>query len=412
MAFKDMSPHERIVAVHVDIMRHMDFSLLGGVTQIGNVHCDEVVPTAATDGCDVHYNVQFIDPMTRKQLRYVVLHENLHKALHHCTEYIPLKAKYPDIFAQAVDYVVNGTIEEMDPKLEFVERPTSVAPLVHPKYFNMSVPQVMKELLNNPPPKGGGGGGGQPGAGQPGGPMDVHLDPKDGGADKAAAEVAAKALKQAITDAVNQGAIVSAKLRGDAAGGQKLSGFQERNTDWRSPLRRFIQDRCEGDDQSTFAPRSRMYVPHDICMPSHFSEATGELLVACDTSGSMGGLYPTVFGEIGRICINAQPTSVRVIWWGTSIEGDQVFLPKDYTELDKLLQPKGGGGTRLSCVAEHVAKQGYKPRATIILTDCMIESDYKLPEGPILWGAVDYPDWEPTRGTVVHINSVEEAVSC
>ena len=281
MAFKDLSPHERIVAVHVDIMQHKDFSLLGGVTQVGNVHCGEVLPTAGTDGCDVWYSVAFIEPMTRKQLRYLVLHENLHKALHHCTEYIPLKAKYPNIFAQAIDYVVNGTIEEMDPTLDFVERPTSVEPLVDPKYFNMSVLQVMKELLNNPPPFKGSGSG-QPGAGQPGGPMDVHMDPKDGGsdpADKTAAEAAAKALKQAITDAVNQGAIVSAKLRGEGGGGQKLSGFQERNTDWRSPLRRFIQDRCEGDDQSTFAPRSRMYVPHDICMPSHFSEATGELKI-------------------------------------------------------------------------------------------------------------------------------------
>ena len=417
MAFKDLTPHLRVVAVHVDIMRHKDFSLLGGVTQIGEVYIgNDQVPTAGTDGRDVHYNEEFIGDMPREELRYLVLHENLHKGLHHCTEYTHLKERYPYTFAQAIDYVANGTIEEMDPNFEFVKRPTKVAPLVDPKFFNMSVLQVMKLLLDEtpePPPPKGGSGSGKPGGqpGKPGGTLDVHMDPKPGTGDQAADEAAAKELHKAVQDAINQGAIVRDKLRGTGAGGAALGGFQERHTDWRTPLRRFIQDRCEGDDQSTFAPRNRMYVPHDMCMPSHFSEATGELLVACDTSASMRGLYPTVFGEIGRICVNAQPQSVRVIWWGTRIEGEQVFLPKDYSELGKLLKPKGGGGTRLSCVAEHVAKQKYKQRATIILTDCLIGSNYKLPEGPILWGAVDYPSWEPTRGTVVHISSVEEAVS-
>ena len=121
MAYRDLTPAQRIIAVHMDFMRHKDFSILGGVTQIGKVSIDNV-GTACTDGCDVRYDAAFIMPMSRKQLRYLVGHENLHKSLHHCTEYRAPFEKYPEIAAKAVDYVVNGTLEAMDPALDFLER--------------------------------------------------------------------------------------------------------------------------------------------------------------------------------------------------------------------------------------------------------------------------------------------------
>lgn len=426
MAYKDLNTAQRIIAVHLDIMKHKDFALMGGVTQIGNVKVMAntvdmkglvehlMVPTAATDGCDVFYNEQFVKDFSREQLRYLVLHENFHKALHHCTEYGHLAEKYPQEFAQAIDYVVNDQIETIDPDFKFVARPTNAPPLIDPKYHDMSVPQVMKMLIDEQKDKEkeGKGGAGQPGKGQPG-PMDTHIMRKPGkgsgklGDEDADGGLSPEALKQQLVDAVNQGAIVRNKLRGTGGGGNALGGFQERNTDWRTPLRQFVQELCEGDDQSRFSPPNKRMLPLGIVLPSHFSEATGELIVACDTSGSMHGLYPTVFGEIARICQEAQPIRVRVIWWGDRIEGEQVFLPKDYATIKDLMKPMGGGGTTVSCVADYVRKQRYRPRASIYLTDGLVEASYTVVDGPVLWGIVDNERFVPIRGKKIDISSVD-----
>lgn len=437
MAYKDLKAHQKITAVHLDIMKHPDFALMGGVTQIGKVHVasgfvELIIPTAGTDGCDVYYNETWVDVMTRKQLRYVVMHENFHKSLHHCTEYEHIREKYPNEFAQAIDYVTNDMIETMDPQFLFVERPTDpYPPLIDPRFHDMALPQVVKALLDeqksNPKdpdgPEGEGPEGEGPETDKPGGkqrpgkggkkPMDVHIVNKkaskgEGKGDEDGDSPTLKELKQQLTDAINQGAIVRNKLRGTGGGGQNLSGFQERTTDWRTPLRRFVQETCEGDDQSRFCPPNKRMLPLDILLPSHFSELTGELGIYCDTSGSMMGLYPTVFGEIARICQNALPASVRVIWWGDSIEGEQVFTPKDYDKISKLLSPKGGGGTTVSCVAKYVREKKYKPRASIYLTDGYVESSYDVVDGPVLWGVVDHDGWVPLKGKAIYISSVME----
>lgn len=398
MAFKELNAAQRIIAVHTDFMRHKDFSILGGVTQIGVAKISDEVPTAGTDGCDVLYNEAFVMPMTRKQLRYLVGHENLHKSLHHCTEYTAWKTKYPEIFAQAIDYVVNDTLETMDPRFEFIERPTEVPPLIDPKFHNMSLPEVMRKLLDEQ--KGGGGGGGGSGRGKP---IDVHMDGKP-----EAPELAddGKDLKTRINDAIAQGAIVQAQLRGTAPGSSSLDGFQEQHTDWRPPFRRFFQEMCEGDENSRFSPPNKRMLALDVVMPSHFSEATGEIIVACDTSGSMGPYYPVVFGEIANIAKLINPKLIRVLWWDTRVASEQVFTSKDYDKLPALMKPNGGGGTTVSCVAQYVKAKNYKPKATVMLSDGYIESQYEVVAGNVLWGIVGNPKFVPVRGKVLHINEV------
>lgn len=393
MAFKDLTLPNRIVAVHVDFMKHKDFCILGGVTQIGKVSVDDTVTTAATNGEDVYYNPEFIADMSRKQLRYLVGHENMHKALHHCTEYMAASNKYPEEMAQAADYVVNWQLESMDTGTEkFLERPTSIPPLVNAKYADMSILEVLRDLLKNPPPPSDK-------------PMDEHKpgdkpgEPGEGEGDEVKSDV-----KQRIEDAVRHGEIMQQQMRGAADGAAKaLSGFRESRTDWRGPLRRFVQEICEGDEQSRFSPPNKRMLPLGIILPSHFSEATGELIVACDTSGSMTYILPTVFGEIARIAQTVLPTSLRVIWWDTKVRGEQVFTPRDYANIAKLTAPSGGGGTTVSCVAAYIKEKAYRPKATILLSDGWIEASYEPPAGNLLWGIVNNRRFVPVRGKVLHI---------
>lgn len=413
MAFNNLTLPQRIAATHFDIMRDQEFCLLGGVTQIGKVHIMEAahpISTAGTDGRDVFYNEDFIKDFDRPTLRYLVAHENMHKALHHCTAYKAICKKYPQLANKAMDYVINLMLEDMDAAMQrnkpFLKRPTTIKPLIDVKYRGMSFLEVLRDLIKNPPP-------------QDSSTMDTHMSGSgddegegegEGDADDRGGtptQSAAAKLKQDITDAVNQGAIVQTRLRGESSGMRSdLSGFQERKTDWRGPLRRFIQEVCEGDDQSRWNPPNKRYMPLDVCLPSHYSESIGELVIACDTSGSMGGVYPTVFGEVARICKSVQPAKVRMIWWDTTVNSEQVFMPKDYDNIAKVMKPEGGGGTTVSCVAAYLAEKKYKPVAVVYLTDGYIESNYAVPRVPCLWGVVDNSSFVPLKGAVVRINSL------
>lgn len=396
-----MSLNDRIVACHVDISNNGQFASLSGLVYVGDVKLDDDIVTAATDGRNVIYAPSFIQPLSRKQLRFLVLHESLHKALHHCTAYKSLCEKYPMLCNQAMDYVVNGTIEETDPQHTFIEHPTAIPPLLDKKYYGWSFVEVLQDLIKQCEEAGGDPTAGDGEGDGAGGVLDKHIQGKLADAIKAKNE-------QEISDALHQGKMLAKRIqeRGLGKGGSPLDRLtQKRDTNWREHLREFVTQLCEGDDYSRFAPPNKRLLPQGILMPSHFSESTGELVVACDTSGSMYGLYGTVFGEIARICENVKPDQVRVLWWECDIEGEQIFKPQDYHRIPEMLQPHGGGGTRLTCVAEYMAEKKIKPKACIVLSDGYIESDYILPDCPILFGVVDNDQFVSNKGKTVRIYS-------
>lgn len=414
MAFKDLNLDNRLVAVHTDMLRHQDFCILGGVTQVGKVTIVDGLPTAGTDGADVYYGRDFNMMQNRKQLRYIVAHEAGHKMLRHCTDYNHLRKKYPREFAMAVDYVVNINIEKMDTKFgstdAFLERPAGVTALVSQKYVDMSVPEVIRDLLQNGMPKDQP----QPQAGQGGGagdPLDEHMEPQGSGEDGAPTQEEQEKfekVKKLIEDAVLQGELVQKQLRGkDGSPNNMLSGFREQYTDWRGPLKRWFEEIVEGDDQSRFSPPNKRMLPQGIIMPSHFSESVGSVIVAVDCSGSMGGIMNVVLGEVGNIAKSVQPKEVLVLFWDTRVAKVQRFTAGDYDKMASVMKPVGGGGTTVSCVADYIAANKLKPKCVVYLTDAYIESDYRLPQVPCLWGVVDNPRWVPRKGKALHISSIE-----
>ena len=384
----------RIKAVHTDIMRHPEFALLAGVICMGRVIIDDNMPTAATNGLDVRYGRAFATALNQKQLRYLALHENNHKALRHCVEYREIVKKYPRLSNIAQDHVINLMIEECDPYFQFVERPTKDL-CCDPKYKGMGFIEVLRDLIKNTDEE-------QASDGSAGTPLDEHMD----GTEQIPAEELGT-LAGRIDEALRQGKILADKLRGKGKGTNPLDAtIQERRTHWREALQEFIQTLCAGHDNSRFCPPNRRLQPLGFIMPSHFSESIGELVVACDTSGSMGGVYPTVFGEIARICQTTTPERVRVIWWDDGVNSEQEFTPDNYDSIASLMKPAGGGGTRVSCVAEYLAEKQYKPVAVVYLTDGYIEPQYSTPDAPCLWGVVDNTHFQPRVGSKVEISSL------
>jgi predicted metal-dependent peptidase len=327
-------------------------------------------------------------------LRFVVLHENFHVALKHCVlpTYIGYNKRFgPQINNAAMDFVVNGLIDELDPDRKFMDFPKKINILFDPKFKGMSYPQVLQELLKDAEE--------QPQA------MDDHqMDGEGDGTGEPMTADEKEKLGKMIDDANRQGELLVRKMRGDEAGGRDILGTaQERVTNWRDALQDFINSVCVGDENSRFCPPNKRLLASGFIMPSHFDENVGEIIIACDTSGSMHWAYPIVFGEVARIVQNTRPDSVRMLWWDTSVCGDQVFKPEQYQDIATQLAPKGGGGTTVSCVADYVAEHKIKAKAVIMLTDGYIESDYRMTDMPTLWGIVDNDDFMPRAGKVLRI---------
>jgi predicted metal-dependent peptidase len=387
-----MTLEQRVRAVNIDIMNHSDFCTASGFITMGDIRIEPDLPTAGTDGKNIYYGEEFLAGLTRKQLRFVQLHEALHIALRHCVDYKDINKKYPQLSNIAQDYVVNAFIEQTDPNHLFIEHTESPKPLLDPKYFNRSFVDVLQDLIREQEENGGGGSGGH------GQPLDEHrqlpdgVDPVQHGKD--------------IEDAGSHGDMVRKRLAGKGSANNPLSGLTlRRDTDWRNALREWVQEITAGDEHSRYNPPNKRFMALDILMPSHFDISAGEIGILCDTSGSMGGIYPVVFGEIANICQQANPELVRIIWWDSAVCGEQVFRRGEFDNIAGLLKPVGGGGTSPQCVVDYIQQKQYKFSGAIWLTDGYLDACPTPACVNELWGVVDNNHFIPAHGKVLRIHS-------
>jgi predicted metal-dependent peptidase len=384
-----MTPAQRISAVNIDVMNHKDFCTLTGFVMMGDIHIKQDIPTAGTNGVDVFYGEEFLLQQNRKQLRFVQLHEALHKGLRHCSDYQDIVKKHPQLSNIAMDYVVNALIEQTDPTHEFIEYTTNPEPLLDPKYFNRSFVDVLQDLLKQEPQQ----------QEQEQQTLDDHMAlPSDVDKDQ---------LEQDVQDAFNHGEMVQRRLKaGSDSSNNPLNGLGiRRDTDWRGAMREWVQDICAGDEFSRYVPPNKKFLPLGIIMPSHFAMTAGELVLACDTSGSMEPVYPVVFGEIANICKQANPDRVRILWWDTQVCAEQVFNRGQYDSIAFALKPRGGGGTSPACVKRYIETKGYKPTGVIWLTDGYLDASPAVVCSNELWGVVNNDHFKPAHGKTVRIHN-------
>ena len=396
MTFEKMTLNQRIQAANIDCMRHPQYALLSGVICMGKSEVSKTTPTAATNGRDKKYGEAFIQPLNRKQLRYLVLHENFHVALKHCILYRRETKAMPRLANIAQDYVVNALIEELDPDFTFVERPTQTL-LIDRKYFGWSFPQVLNDLLKQgrkEPDKDGNGGGYDFDE-----PIDVHEDPVFDDAEDE------QQHSKNVDDANRQGEMLARKLAGKNKGGRDIFGTaKERTTNYVEAMQDWLVSVCSGDENSRFCPPNKRMLASGYIMPSHFNETVGELILAPDTSGSMSPYYRLIFGEIVRMLAQVRPESVRVLWWDDGVCGDQVFKPVDYEQIATLLKPQGGGGTTPQAVVDYILHHKINAKAIVWLTDGYLGCDTPNTPMPSLWGVVENETFVPTHGKLVRIS--------
>ena len=411
---KQLTAEERLSKAVVAIMGHPRYTALAGVLMIGEKTIEDDVPTACTNGRDVKYGRAFVDGLTDAKLRGLVLHEDEGHKLHRHLEI--WKWMYdidPHLANCACDYVINIKIVDDNRQDGFATLPEGG--LVDERFRGMDSAQVfniLRQEQDEQPTGGNGGddsqdnesgGDGEPSS-SPGGGGSAGLDEHDWEGAQSLSDEDKRELARDIDEAIRQGAMAAGKMGG--TGNRDLDELLQPQIDWREVLREFIQNTCAGSDYSTYARPNRRLMSQGIIMPSGISEQVGELVIAIDTSGSVGQRELTAFlSEVKGVCDTVKPDKLRLLYWGSSVVGDEAYDMHDLDNLVKSTKPMGGGGTDVNCVTQYMADEGIKPQACIVLTDGYLYSGWGDWTCPVLWAILDNKSAVPDEGKAVHIKS-------
>jgi predicted metal-dependent peptidase len=389
----------RLTKAKISLMRNPKFALWSGILMLGTTEVVEDMPTAATDGRNEYYGREFVKSINDKQLSFVVLHENLHKAFRHLFVWRKLYEQNPRLANQACDYVINLILLDADPQHEVIEIPTKDGKpfiLLDEQYRGMNTKQVYDLLKKDK----GGEDGEEGGEGGDGG-----FDHHDWEKAKELSEGDKEKLVKEIDRAIRQGQI-AAKRVGSGAGGlpRELGDLLEPQVDWREQLRDFAKSICSARDMSSWRRPNRRYLAQGIVMPSMISERIGKIVLGVDTSGSVGVKELNVFlSEVKALADELHPESIDLMYWGTSVVAHEVYTEGMMDTLVQSTRPVGGGGTDPRCVSDKIRDLGMSPECIIILTDGCIGDWGTEWTAPVLWVVAGNPTVTAPVGKTIHI---------
>ena len=368
------------------------------------------VPIAATDGNHLILNPDTFFPIPLKKRVFVVAHEIMHCILNHCALMrsfrISGKVKYPDgselpyeqeTMNMAMDYVINDLLIQSGVGEFYEEGLHDISIAIGKDSFV----DAYKKLYKNKPSdnrkgKGSGSGQGQ-GQGQGNGKpepkgFDVLLDPgtvqgKDPG--KAQSDRSEAEWNTAVAAAV-----ASAKAQGKlpAALERFFSEVLSPEVEWQEKIKAFFARKVGGGSFDWRRPDRRL-IQRDIVAPSRSGHGAGDVVVAVDTSGSIGQRELDVFfGEMRGILEDVRPQRMFVVWCDAKVHKvDELDSASDVGGL----KPAGGGGTAFAPVFDWIDSEGLIPDALVYLTDGLGSFPSRAPTYPVLWGdimgCVKYP---------------------
>lgn len=305
--------------------------------------------TMSVDGKTVRYNPDFVMEISSGLTRAIVAHEVMHCVFGHMSR---RGGRNPKKWNSAGDYAINPILE----KAGFSFEGTG---LLNPAFDGMTADEIYSLLPDSEDGKGDS-------------PTDELLD-----SDPNEAAVESTEWKIATIQAAQ-----SAKGQG------KLPAHLERfieemlapKVDWRERLRRFVTQSAK-DDYSWVRP-NRRFMPAFI-LPSLHSESMGEMVVAIDTSGSIGQETLDAFAaEITAIVQSSRPSKTTVIYCDAEVNHVDEFAPTD----ELVFKLHGGGGTDFRPPFEYVAENNIAPVCFVYLTD-MYGPFPTDPGYPVMWCA-------------------------
>jgi len=411
-----MLEERRVQKSKISLMRNPKFALLSGILMVGKTKVVENLPTACTNGRDESYGRKFVKELRDQELNFVVAHENYHKMYRHLTTWRKLHEIDNRLANAACDYVINIQLKDLDPNEAVIAMPRykdgKVMGLVDERFRGMNAKQVFDILREEKKDKGSGGQGEKGEGGDGIGDMsggDPEFDEHDwDGAQEMTAEEK-KDLAREVDQAIRQGIMARNKIAGNGAGGldRELEGLLEPKVNWREVLRDFVKSTCNAKDKSSWRKVNRRFLSTGVYMPTLIGEKVGHLVIAIDTSGSIGGDELTEFlSEVKGIAEEVNPEVVDLLYWDSEVAGHETYSGSTASDIPNSTKPKGGGGTSPSCISAYLKEKNIQPECVIVLTDGYVGGDWGSEwTAPVMWCIVGGYDGDADNGKTIHIDS-------
>lgn len=311
---------------------------------------ESVIPTMATDGARVFYNPEFVMSLNDEEIFGVLLHEISHCIYMHCTPKRRLNREQKR-WNVACDFAINWEIKQMGYQL-----PDGL--LIDQKYSDMNAEQIYDDLPKDVSKFK---------------TFDMHIEAsEDGGWDD---------MEDKIVTAYEM--TKNTKGKGNIPSGLKrwVDKLRKNKVKWERIFHKYVGQALAKDDYS-YTRVNKRYLGQDIYLPDLRNYIIGKVVVAIDTSGSIGRYCLEQFaGEINKI--RHLVSEVTAISCDCRVQ--EVVKIDKFGDFLSQIKMAGGGGTDMRPVFERVEKDNMMPELLIYLTDAYGTFPEKAPPYPVLW---------------------------
>jgi len=347
-------------------------------TRMKLIDASDWCPTAATNGRNFYYNIDFVEKLSVKKLEFLFAHEILHCVFDHFGR---LGSRNPKLANIAQDYAVNQIL--VDERIG--EKITEVDICLDPKFRGkaweeiydelfgklqkMSLEDLLKSL---------------------GDQLDEHLKEQEGagagdedgkGNRPTISKEEAERMRQEIKEAMVQSAAAAGAGKVPAGVMRMIKDLTEPKMNWRQLVQQEIQSIVRND--YSFQRFNRKSAHSGAVLPGMREDTTIDVAISIDMSGSIGDEDARVFlSEIKGIMDQYEDFKINLWCFDTEIYNHKEISQDNSMDLLEY-EPQGGGGTDFEANWEWMKNQGIQHRKFIMFTD-------GYPCGG--WGDADYCD--------------------
>jgi predicted metal-dependent peptidase len=397
-----MTAKEKLIKARAALV--LDEPFFGSLVLRLKLKEDSSCETLWVDGSTLGFSPSFVDSVSMDVLKGCLCHEVLHCALTHHARRGSRDSRRWNI---AADYAVNPIIKDK------FSLPDGI--LFDPGFAELSVEDIYSRL---PDDKGGDRSQGDSGAG--GGSSDEGSQAEDdsgggpdadpGGCgevrDAGSGDEGAASGEADFSQAEADWKVAVAQATQQARAFGRLPAGVERlvdevinpRVDWRAILRRFMDTAAKSD--YSWVPPNRRHVYAGLYLPSCRNSELGPVVVAVDTSGSIGDeMLGRVAAELSAIFQDAR-AEVHVLYCDAKIQAVEYFPAADFPSK---LNAKGGGGTDFRPVFDWIEGSGVIPSCIIYFSDLEGEFPDADPGFPVLWVVDGKAQRVPPFGEVLEV---------
>lgn len=373
-SLRDSAVEDLLIKARITMLLKSNASFFGKLAcSLNFINASKWCPTAATDGRNFYYNKDFIAALHDRdpgQVVFLIGHEVLHCVYDHMGR---RGERDPRLWNIANDFRVNGDLVEsrIGNFIDLVE-------ILHDtKYRNHTSEEIYDELFqeaeeegrvvyidtldehlepqrDGDPSSGAGSGEGDDNNDGSQGPIKYSQDELDD-------------IKATFQSQVEQAA--RGESAGDLPGGVKrlIDSLLAPQLDWRELITMRIKSLIKSD--YSFQTFSRKGLDQGIYMPGMNPDETIDVVIACDTSGSMSNeMLLDILSEVKGCMDQYTNFKIKLFCFDTKVLNPQEFTDQNMDEfLD--YEPQGGGGTDFDVCWQYMKDNSVDPNLFVMFTD-------------------------------------------